>query len=255
MDISLIVSILSLLVATLAESRNIAKDKRFSKVRPVGIGLLQLIFILDKIIDVGDQLLKLLAGIPLAENVVRIAILGKKWEILKLVEQQQQNLQDFVETCEAPLAQINSPVSVNLGDVINFKIPDKVIDVPGGKTMELQVVTWKLLEGETPFSKFSIAARTALHNLSKSTQVDKDVNALTLTFPQKITLKQEHVWSGSSPVIESQEFVEYDLTKTSDLRRLLETSKAQLNDLKSLRKRLADLTLESFSISELVGKE
>jgi hypothetical protein len=118
MDISIVISILSLLVATLAESRSIAKDKKFDKVRPVGIGLLQLIFILDKIINVGEQLLKLLAGIPLADNIVRIAVLGKKWEILNLVEQQQQNLQNFVETCEAPLTQIKSPVSVNLGDMV-----------------------------------------------------------------------------------------------------------------------------------------
>jgi hypothetical protein len=142
-----------------------------------------------------------------------------------------------------------------LSDVINFKIPDKVENVPGGKKMQLKVVTWKLLEGEAPFSKFSIAARTALHNLSKSTNIEKDVNILTLTFPTKITLKQEHVWSGSKPVVESQEFVDYDLTKTSDLRRLLETSKTQIDDLRNLRKRLADLTAESFSISELVSNE
>lgn len=222
MDISFIVSILSLLVAALAESRSIAKDKKFEKVRPVGIGLLQLILILDRIIGVGEQLLKLLAGIPLADNVFRIAVLGKKWEILKLVEQQQQNLQDFAETCEGPLTQIRSPVLVRLSDVINLIIPDKVEHVPGGKKTNLKVVTWKLLEGEAPFSKFSIAARTALHNLSKSTNVAKDINVLTLTFPTKITLKQEREWFEGNLVVESQEFVDYDLTKTSDLRRLLE---------------------------------
>lgn len=255
MDISLVVSVLSLLVAVLAESRNIAKDQKFNTVRPVGIGLLQLIFVLDKIIYVGDQLLKLLAGIPLADNVVRIAVLGKKWDILKLVEQQQQNLHDFVETCEAPLTQIKSPVSISLGDVINFKIPDKVENVPGGKKMYLQTLTWKLLEGEAPFSKFSIAARTALHNLNQLTQIDKDVNALTLSFPAKITLKQEHAWGKKEPIVESREIAEYDLTKIGDLRKLLEISKAQLDDLKNLRKQLADLTTESFSITELVSNE
>lgn len=255
MDIGLVVSILSLLVATLAESKNIAKDKKFDKVRPVGIGLLQLILVLDKIIDVGDQLLKLLAGIPLTDNVVRIAILSKKREILNLVEQQQKNLQDFVETCEAPLTHIKSPILIKLGDVINLKIPDKVESVPGGKKVYLQVLTWKLLEGETSFSKFGIAARTALHNLSESTQINADVNIFTLTFPKTITLKQEHVWSGDKPIIESKELIEYDLTKTSDLRRLLETSKFQLDDLRNFRKNLADLTAESFSISELAGKE
>lgn len=185
MDISLLVAILSLLVAALAEARSITKDKAFDRVRPVGIGLLQVIFILDKIIDVGDQLLGILAEIPLAEGIVRIAALGKKCEILRLVEQQQQNLHDFVETCEAPLTHINSSVSVRLGDVISIRIPDKVKNVPGGKKMSLQVLTWKLLEGETPFSKFGFAARIVLHNLNKSIQIDKDVNFLSLRFPTR----------------------------------------------------------------------
>lgn len=253
MDISLIVSFLSLLVAALAESRNISKDRKFSNIRPLGISLLQLIFILDKIIATGDELLRLLAEIPLTGVTFRINVLMKKWEILKLIERQQKNLRDFTETCEAPLTYIHSVVSIKVGDVISLRIPDEVKEIPVGKRTQLKVLTWKLLEGEMPFSHFSLAARTALMSLGGSIQINKAIGSLAMKFPTKIMLKQEYVLT--EPVIESQTFASYSLTKTSDLRRLLEVSKNQLDDIRNLRTQLSNLTSGLFTIGELAGKE
>ena len=257
MDLGLLIAVLSLLVNTIGEVRETWKDRSQSDIRPLGISLLQLILSLDEIIDVGKKLVTALAGFRPKHDSVHAFWLGEptKHKILSLVRQQLENLDAFTKICEIPLSLMSYGPSVSLGDALELMVPDDTIQVGEGKSQYLKILTWKLLEGEAPLSKFSMVARLTLQALSNSSKCEANEydssNACTLHFPTKVRIKQIHARSSEGK-IEDTQVVSYDLTKSSDLRRLLEKANDQLEELGHLRERLAQLTRQSFSLDDLV---
>lgn len=247
MNAEIIIAALSLLVAALAEGRALWKDKKRDEIRTSGIALLQLVRALDKVIEVGDQLINILSQIPITEgeDKTRYATLRKKKEILSLVNEQYANLSAFEQIYNDLLTNTNPELPVTLKDCIELMIPDQKVHVPGPKGGYLKVLTWKLVEGESPFSSLRFGAIKALNTYVDSIEVDKELTVLSLSIPTKIRIKERE-----AEVVERET---YDLKRPQDLQRLLSKAKTQLDEIKEFREQLTQLILSNLSLADLLA--
>lgn len=256
MDISIVLTATSLIVVTLAQAYASIKEKNDPNARAIGISIIQLILTLDKIIDVGDKLVNAFSDIPLEGEISRIAILGKKWDIVELIESQQNNINEFIETSQTPLTAINSQVPVMVGDAVAIMVPDEVkVD---DKFKVLHAITWKLQDEGVPFNRVSTATQLAMQSFENSVQVDSRSNILSLRFIRNARVKETEIntRAKTNDVQLDSTFTEtYDLTNPSDLIRCFEGAKKQLSEIKDLRQSLAELTRKSFTVDDLLHRE
>jgi hypothetical protein len=207
---------------------------------------------LDEIIKVGDQLILVLANTPIEDEMNRTSILLRKRGVLELVEKQKKNLQSLEEIYQSRLSMINVNAP-SFGETIEFMVADQIKAYGGPKFFRLQILTWKLLEGESAFSKLRIAACLALKSNHDSIEINHDQGYLLFRVPTKIQVREiDIVKENSIGEIGQKSFTEYDLTKASDLRRLLEKSKNQLQEIKATREKIVQYVLENISITDLV---
>lgn len=211
---------------------------------------------LDNIIETGEQLILLFADISVSqdEEKTKWAVLrDKRLLIIPLIEQQKGNLESFTKIYETPLDLTGSKTSISLGDVVKLMIPDKtkkeigaIRDRKNGTLRmidEIIVLSW-VIEPQSALDKLITPVNRALKTLANAFQINQEIAQLTLKFPTKVTFQQG--------AMEINENVEYDLTRLSDLRRLLEKSNAQLDEIKRLRGRLAEIIQTTFSLEELL---
>jgi len=264
MDWNLFIATLGLLVATLDYLGNVWKSMKHKEIEDVGINIVRLITIIDKIIETGDDLLNVLAKLPLT-NKSKANVNGTTREIFQLIRVQNKQLDEFIDAMNSPINSIRSRVPVSLGTAIEILVSDKTalseiyIDKNGAKRQYLRILTWKLLEEQGPFNQLGIAARLALDTLSRATKLNTRRNSRvsilrrplpTLTFPTKIKIREDA--NKQLHIVESKKkdnWVSYDLNKPADLRRLLEKANQQLSEIKTLRDRLKDLTRDIFDLS------
>ena len=256
MDLNILVAALSLLVAGLAELRATRRDLQKDQIRPFGISLLQLMLALDNIIETGEQLILLFADISASkdEEKTEWAVLrDKRRLLLPLIESQKENLETFSKIYETPLGFTGTKTPLSLGDTIKLMVPDQVKKEigmvrdrkkPGLVLAEkVTVLSW-VVEPASAFNQLIKPVNQALRMLASSLHLSQGVGQLYLKLPTKVKFQHGHA--------EVEENVEYDLTKLSDLRRLLEKSKSQLDDIKKLRDELSQIIRATFSIEELL---
>jgi len=246
MDINILIAALSLLVASLAEGRSILRDKSKGEQVSGVIHLLSIVQALDKIIEVGNELILILSEIPISEskNQTRFATLRKKKEILELVNQQIKNLEDFSEIYDVSILGTVSNTRVTLKDTIEFMMPDKKEHVPGPKGGYLRVLSWKVLEDEPTFSQLRWAARSALRSYSDSVEINDKLTELTVSFPANYLYTDK---------VEAQNHVSYNLKSPKDLRLLLSTANGHLQSIKDYRMQLASLIQSTFTLANILG--
>lgn len=260
MDLNFLIALLGLLVAALAETRTIVRDRKTDQIKPLGISLLQLALTLEKIIYTGENLVNLLANLPSRIDAnERTNAVQYKREILKLMEIQLEHLKSFDEIYNSfvAISDIDSTTSVTVGNAIELIIGDEVRRMGSKKRRYFQILTWKLLDGEAPLSQVRFAIWKAMQQYPDLVQIDSGRAKLALQCPTEVSIKeierglrQEYSTFEISPKDES--IVRYDLTKQRDLRRLLENSNAQLSEIKNLHKQITEFLTASFSLSDLV---
>lgn len=251
MDLNILIAALGLLVAALAEMRAAWRDKTEDQIKPIGVILIQMVFALDRIIDTGDELIGILANVPLKDETV-YGTLQRKKEILDLVQKQRKNLQAFDEMYNASLDQLDPQNDLSVGDTVKFMTSTQPIRT-GGKGRLLDTVEWKLMESELQSTYLGSAARKMLSILAASVKIDDSVGDLEFQFPTKIRLGVIRIARGGERVrIEGQDTVSYDLTKRADVRRLFDTAQKQLNEMRSYRQQLAQFVQSSFSLDGLM---
>lgn len=245
MTVEILISVLSLLVTAFSESRSLLRDKKRDEQITGVIHLLRIIQALDKIIETGENLVSILAQLPITEddNKTRYATLRKKSEILTLVNLQIENLRNFSEILDSTVLDIDSKTKITLKDTIEFMIPDKTERVRDVKTGYLKVLTWKLMKGQPSYSKLWWGARSALRCYSESIEIDDELSVLTLSFPTRFRLTDS---------VEVNESVAYNLKSPRDLRLLLSKSQEHLNSIKEYREQLAALIRRTFTFDDLL---
>ncbi len=254
MDLSILIAALGLIVAALAEARSIWKDKTKDQIKPIGINILRLIFVLDEIVKSGNELLYIISFIPLTygEKAYLASVKSKQWDILKIVKRQLKNLERFNEIYESSLVLIDSKASISVGKAIELYIPAMTIERGFGKARYLQALTWKLLESEAPISVLSLAAHAALRDCESSIKINEQADFISFKFSNKVKVKYS---SFSGIKVDKQQMVTYDLSKPKDLRQIMENAKNQLDEIKNLRQQLAQVAMTSFSIDELLKSQ
>lgn len=251
MDLNILIAALGLLVAALAEMRAAWRDKTEDQIKPMGVILIQMVFALDRIIDTGDELIGILASVPLKSETV-FGTLQRKKEILDLVQEQRKNLQTFDELYNASLDQLDPQNALSVGDAVEFMISTQPIytDLKG---ILLDAVEWKLLESELQSIYLGSAARKMLSTFAASVKIDKSAGDLEFQFPTKIRFGVIRLAGGDERIkVEGQDTISYDLTKRADVRRLFDTAQKQLNEMRRYRQQLAQFVQSSFSLDGLM---
>ncbi len=248
MDLGILIAALSLLVAALAEGRSIWRAKKEDERLTSAILLLQLLQCLDNIINTGSKLIAILSEIPISDerDKTRFVTLKKKKEILEFIKQQFTNLKVFSKIYNSNLLPVNPKASVKLHDAITFFVPDKTKWVPHLKGRYLEVLTWKLLDGEHPFSKVHFLAGGAISSYVESIEIDDRLTFLTLKFPTKIEIQE-------TASVKQTEI--YDLKKPRDLRQLLSKAKEQMDEIKLFRKKLAEEIKTNITLAEILASK
>ena len=110
------------------------------------------------------------------------------------------------------------------------------------KAQFLEIAAWKLLEREAPVNWLSVAAWLALHDFKNSIVIHKQTNELKLQLPHKVKVNiLAYKTADAKGEIAGYEQQSYDLTKQSDLRRLLSLGSERISSIKTFREQLAQL--------------
>jgi hypothetical protein len=267
MDLNILIAALSLLVASLAEIRATWRDKSKDQVKPLGVLLLQLLFTLDRIIETGQKLINILASIPLKDE-TGLGTIGKKKEILSLVQEQRKNLAFFDEIYNLALYEFSPQNTPSVGSAIEFMISAKPIppiknkgkpiddidlEYLNNKTKFLDAIQWKLLDTGLSSSYLGVTARNLLKTFNNSIYINDSLGDLSFHFPVKIRVRIAKFTGGGEHIkIDEASFVEYDLKRQADIRNLLYQAQIQLKELKEYRQELAEFIQTSFSLIDLV---
>ncbi|MBL8091114.1 MAG: hypothetical protein JNJ43_12340 [Anaerolineales bacterium] len=255
MDLSILIAALSLIIAGLSEARSIWRDKSKDEIKSVGVILIQIVFTLDKIIAVGEKLIRIIANIPLTNDKVFGALASTKKEILELIDQQKKNLEVLDELYSVTLNALPLSNKITLGDTIEIMLATKLGEKGGPKGSYLYAVEYVLmnLDGNSQY-KYLSNANKIIKTFINSIHINKKWGDLQIEQGKRIRVgvlrpkdKKEIV------ILEAQETASYDLTRKADIRRLLEISKLQLEEMKLQRNQISDFIQSSFLLKDLMN--
>jgi len=160
MDLSILISALSLLVSILTELSTALREKNTDEIKKIRLSLLKLVHVLDAIIGVGE---KLLTSIAVFQSDTPGAI-NQNRTIRELIDQQTSNLDALAKIYNTPITLAGQKVPMSVGSSIEILIPNKTEDtglmiVCKGKKHFLRVLSWKLLRKPATPGQLEFAAR------------------------------------------------------------------------------------------------
>jgi hypothetical protein len=177
-------------------------------------------------------------------------------------------LEKFAEIYKTPLEQVKINPNISTGNIIELLGADLTVPVTdkAERLMLLEMglksntipfgydwnkaVTWKSLKEDISFDIVSKIIRQALSNVEGLIKLDKRRGKLSMQIPSRVQVKE--IYTGRFDSIEPANFTVYDLTKPKDLRQLLESSNMQLKQIAAYREKLAQIVLNSYSLSDIL---